>query len=136
MHRWIWISVPLGFVVTLVAAFSLTPAASGMGTHQQLGLPDCWFHNLTQLPCPGCGLTTSFVQLVHGQLAAACKAHPLGPLFLALFAWGSACSLLEFFGISTAFGALLDGKHFYWVGGGVTVFMLVWLGRLYSILSI
>lgn len=31
-------------------------------------------------PCPGCGMTRSFVHLGHGQLARAARANPAGPL--------------------------------------------------------
>lgn len=49
-----------------------------------LGLPSlCPFHNLSGVPCPGCGLTRSFVCLAHGQIAAAFEFHPLGPLLFA-----------------------------------------------------
>jgi hypothetical protein len=60
------------------------PAADGRVAH----LPDvCMFHALTGLPCPGCGLTRSFVCLAHGRLFDSLRYHPLGP---ALFAFISA----------------------------------------------
>lgn len=60
----------------------MTPAASGLGTHQQLGLPPCPLHLFTGYPCPGCGLTTSVSHLLDGHWSAAIAAHPLGPLAL------------------------------------------------------
>jgi Protein of unknown function (DUF2752) len=61
----------------------LEPSPAGHGTHVQLGLPPCGFLALTGLPCPGCGLTTSFVHLLRGELSAAALANPLGiPLCL------------------------------------------------------
>ncbi len=49
-----------------------------------LGLPSiCPFHNLSGLPCPGCGLTRAFVCLGHGQIGAAFHWHPLGPFLFA-----------------------------------------------------
>jgi len=74
----------------------LTPDKSGHGTHQQLHLPPCPSVLLFDRPCPGCGLTTSWTALIHGQFAYAFHAHPLGPpmyllftasAFLALYGW-------------------------------------------------
>ncbi len=62
---------------TLLLSALLPPPRNGA----ILGLPSlCPFHNLTGLPCPGCGLTRAFVCCAHGQLAAAFAYHPLGPI--------------------------------------------------------
>lgn len=61
---------------------------SGHGTHTQLGLPPCPSALLFDRPCPGCGLTTSFTALLHGQWGLAFSAHPLGPfLYLGITIW-------------------------------------------------
>jgi hypothetical protein len=44
----------------------------------------CWFHGLTGLPCPGCGLTRSFASISHLELGAALHFHPFGVLLYAL----------------------------------------------------
>jgi hypothetical protein len=46
----------------------------------------CGFRRFTGWPCPGCGLTRSFVYAAHGQLAASFGAHVLGPVCFALVA--------------------------------------------------
>lgn len=62
---------------------TLGPEAAGQGAAVQLGLPACGFRTLTGIPCPGCGLTTSFVHLTHGEWVDAAFANPLGvPLWL------------------------------------------------------
>jgi hypothetical protein len=58
---------------------ALHPDASGHGTHQQLGLPPCPSVLLFDRPCPGCGLTTCWCALLHGNFGLAFHAHPLGP---------------------------------------------------------
>lgn len=57
----------------------------GHGTHQQLGLPPCPSVMLLGRPCPGCGLTTSWTALLHGDLATAFHVHPLGPVLYLCF---------------------------------------------------
>lgn len=65
------------------ASFYLSPDPRGLGTHEQLFLPPCAFHWLTQIPCPSCGLTTSFAYLAKGEFVMGFQTHPLGPfLFL------------------------------------------------------
>ena len=81
--RFLWALLGLGAASVLGLSCYLTPNPSGHGTHVQLGLPPCGFLWLTGLPCPACGLTTSFAWVAHGDLHASLRAHPLGlPLFL------------------------------------------------------
>ncbi len=63
----------------LVAAWLLHPRPSGYGTHEQILVIPCLFRWLTGLPCPACGLTTSFALMARGQVLAALRAHVLGP---------------------------------------------------------
>ncbi len=51
----------------LSVAYCLQPAAIGLGTHQQLGLPPCTFVALYGIRCPSCGMTTSWSLLMHGR---------------------------------------------------------------------
>lgn len=77
-----WGALATACAGVLLLARTLTPSATGVGTHIQLGLPPCGFLALFQLPCPACGLTTAFAHLAHGAVAASLAAHPLGlPLF-------------------------------------------------------
>lgn len=50
-----------------IVAASLQPAAAGMGTHQQLGLPPCTTVALFGIRCPSCGMTTSWSLFVRGS---------------------------------------------------------------------
>lgn len=70
--------------VTGFAAF-LRPSSQGHGTHTELGLPPCPCVLFFGRPCPGCGLTTSFTNLVHGNVLAAFRAHPFGPILYLIF---------------------------------------------------
>ncbi|MGD8861572.1 MAG: DUF2752 domain-containing protein [Myxococcales bacterium] len=92
-ERAVWGSLCAIASGVIALSFVLTPDPAGVGTHQQLGLPPCAFLYLTSLPCPGCGLTTSFAHMARLELTSAVAAHPLGvPLFL-LTALGAVFSL-------------------------------------------
>lgn len=43
----------------------------------------CWFRAVFHVDCPFCGMTRSFVALAHGELAAAVRFHPAGPVLFA-----------------------------------------------------
>jgi hypothetical protein len=45
--------------------------------------PQCVFHLLTGLDCPGCGSTRALYQLLHGNVRAAFHLNPM--LFLLMF---------------------------------------------------
>jgi hypothetical protein len=64
-------------------AVSLEPDSRGYGTHQRLGLPPCTFQSMFNLPCPSCGMTTSFANFVRGRFRQAADANSAG-LMLAI----------------------------------------------------
>ena len=65
-------------IPALVLPFFLRPGTVLAGTHTQLPLPPCPFYLVTSIPCPVCGMTTSFALLVRGLLIRSFLAHPLG----------------------------------------------------------
>ncbi len=67
-----------GGVVALVAACFLSPASIEDGPVL------CPVRALTGLPCPGCGLTRSWVYLTHGWWRESFLTHPFGPLAAAV----------------------------------------------------
>jgi uncharacterized protein DUF2752 len=113
--------------VTGIAAV-LTPDAHGHGTHQQLGLPPCPSVLLFDRPCPGCGLTTSWTALMHGQFGFAFHAHPLGPLLYAMF---TALAWLSLYGWVTRRMLMTDTPKFNRVAiAAVTAFLAFGLVRM------
>jgi hypothetical protein len=61
----------------LAISFAFTPSSM-----PKLGT--CLFRRVTELPCPGCGLTRSFCAISHGDFAGAWEFHPFGFAFYAL----------------------------------------------------
>jgi hypothetical protein len=77
----------LAWSLFLLGGFALAgwlePDPRGFGTHQRLGLPPCTFRALCDIPCPSCGMTTSFAHLMRGHFTQALHAH-VGGTVLAL----------------------------------------------------
>ena len=90
----------------LVAGFglaaSLEPDDRGFGTHQRLGLPPCTTRTLFGVPCPSCGMTTSFSNFVRGRFLQSAQANATG-LLLAIV-----CAVqLPWIAVSVARGRLI-----------------------------
>lgn len=64
--------VAAGAAAALGAAFLISP------DHVEDGPIICPFRRMTGLPCPGCGLTRSWVYLAHGRWSDSWAAHPFG----------------------------------------------------------
>lgn len=82
--QYIALSCVSGVVLTIARV--LSPSPNGLGTHQQLGLPPCFFHQFTGIPCPTCGMTTSFAHTVRLQFYEAFVTQPFGMLACVLMA--------------------------------------------------
>ncbi len=67
-----------------VIAMRLSPSPTGTATHTQLGLSSCAFLDTYGLPCPGCGMTTSFAWFVRGNIVASLYVQPMGCLLALL----------------------------------------------------
>jgi hypothetical protein len=73
-------------VGVLVTALLITPSPEGVGTHRQIRAltvngaapPACEMLRRTGLPCPTCGMTTSFAWFVRGNWLASLYVQPMG----------------------------------------------------------
>ncbi len=59
-----------------------------------LGVPLCWFHSATHIPCLGCGLTRSLSCALRGLFERSWHYHPMGVPILTLFVATAMQSLL------------------------------------------
>ena len=118
------------FCGLISALFFLTPAASGIGTHQQIIPVPCPILMALHIPCPSCGLTTSLTLLLKGRIYESFGAHPLGLLFLLIFL---TIIILSAYGLIT--------KHPWWsifqkrwlqnsLLYGICLLIAVWIARL------
>jgi hypothetical protein len=115
----------------LGVARSLQPSSSGMGTHQQLGLPPCSMQLLFGIRCPGCGMTTSWAHFTRGNWTQSIQASGGGFLLAVLAVWVSGL------GVRSTLTARPPGERtLNWLAvaavatGAVT--LLQWLERIFT----
>ncbi len=80
MPRLLALGVGMTCLAVLWIGAGIQPNPSGMGSHTDLGLTKCQFLGNSGLPCPSCGMTTSFAWFVRGNLAASVYVQPMGAL--------------------------------------------------------
>jgi Protein of unknown function (DUF2752) len=66
------------FIATWVQPYAPDGTPLRMASHQSLGMPACRFKEMTDMPCPSCGMTTSFALLVRGDVWNSLKANWVG----------------------------------------------------------
>jgi hypothetical protein len=62
----------------LITAAGLSPDQQGSGTHTQLGMPQCGWAVNYGIPCPTCGMTTSFAHAANVDLWRSFTTQPMG----------------------------------------------------------
>lgn len=116
----------------VLGAFALWVEADprGFGTHEKLGLPPCAPMELWNIPCPGCGVTTSFALAAHGHVLASFVNQPFGcalalsiPLF-AFWAWR-----VHLRGLDLR-DEIAKRSTWPWAVGATSIIALSWLYKL------
>jgi len=90
MNRIIAMVVLIGCVSPLLLAARLDPHPAGLGTHTQMGLHACAWHQTRGYACPTCGWTTAMALATDGRLFAAFFTQPTAAftaLGLAMATW-------------------------------------------------
>ena len=124
--RFLALAVLLLSAAAVAVALCLRPDARGYGTHTQLHLPACIFRQLTGLPCPSCGMTTSVAFMARLEVGRAFLIHPFGcigfpvVIFTGVF---SASSLLFGAAFGRAMGSIFCPKVLFFLG---ILFLLSW----------
>jgi hypothetical protein len=117
-------------VALLALGRSLTPDPRGFGTHEQLGFQPCLPMRQWNVPCPGCGVTTSIVLVAHGRPLAALATQPLGPIALAC---AFAAAVRAAIGHARGWDLALDFRRVSWRRWGsvlVALGALAWMYKL------
>ena len=121
--------------VVLAIATQLAPSPTGYGTHLQLGLGSCSFLRAFGIPCPMCGMTTTFAHLAHFHLWEGTVNQPFGLVLFLLTVGGLVVGTLELVsprGRWRSIGRWIERRE-----GAVAAFLLVGLiaGWTYKIAS-
>jgi hypothetical protein len=140
LNRWVrgaLLAIAFGLVGVFAIAAWLDPydaegKARRSETHLQIGLPPCSFRYLTGVPCPSCGMTTSFALLMHGDLTNSLRANAVGTLLavfgLAIIPW----SLVSVLRQRPLFVVSLE-RTSTWI---VVVFVVLLLTRWFVVLGL
>jgi Na+/melibiose symporter-like transporter len=116
----------------LAVAAYLTPSGTGVGTHEQLGLPSCGWVIFMEVPCPTCGMTTAFSHAARGDLIASFAAQPLGCVLAVSTAVALLISLLVMVTgapLARPLGALWGRRTGWWIAAAV---LAAWIYKLLS----
>jgi hypothetical protein len=85
-ERWFLGLLACVLLVLIGVSMVLRPDPSGLGTHQQLGLPACTSVQLLDLRCPACGMTTSWAWMARGRIDRALESNVGGAMLFVVTA--------------------------------------------------
>ena len=117
--------IPLGLAIGVLAAVGIGATLFWFNPAEHAFYPQCFFHRVTSLQCPGCGGLRAVHQLLHGHLLTALHLNSAAVLSLPLFA---ALLWREIAGRRSG----LQGRHFVdgrWVWGFVGMLLTFTLLR-------
>ncbi len=109
-----------------LGAVGLYTAASEISA-EAVSLIPCIFHSLTELACPGCGMTRACISLVQGQFYAAWCYHPFSFLIVGL-AIAAAFFPMQ---LKIAWNRCSLASQNLIVIGGIILCLSIWLIRIY-----
>lgn len=127
-----YLATIIASAATLFTARHLQPSPSGIGTHEQLGLPACPFFHFTGLPCPTCGFTTCFAYGARLQFYEAFVTQPFGFIVFCLTMTSIPISLFLMYR-RVAWADLIYSRRSKLVVYGFVVLLL--LGWVYKIIA-
>ena len=96
----------------------------------EVSLIPCLFHSVTDVPCPGCGMTRACLSLTHGHLTDALRYHPFSIVILVL-AIGTAFFPTQLSRVWTRFTLKTRNRILIL---GIVLCLSVWLMKLRDVL--
>lgn len=123
----------IGAFTILGLARWLEPDPSGVGTHIQLGLDPCVFLSALKVPCPMCGMTTTFSLMMHLSPVQALMTQPFGALLSVLTVVIAITSGLETINPRerwTFLSVYMEGREVRLIAGLSIVWMASWAYKI------
>ncbi len=126
-------------VFVIGASFVIAPAENGglripvplIGNYELPAM--CMSKIVFDAPCPGCGLTRSFVSLAHGECVTAFLLNPAGPLLFIICLIQIPYRYFKYNQSPSKLIKIIDA-HSEKIAWGVLVFMLcAWTTRMFCI---
>ena len=114
--RLIGLAVFVPAAILLGLAAWLEPSPLGFGTHEQLGLSGCVMLTHTGIPCPMCGMTTTFALMMDLRWFDGVSNQPMGAVIWVMTLATAAMSLSEVVWPRSLWSRFLnwaDGKEVY-----------------------
>ena len=119
--HWTFLAIAL---VVVVGSFSLSIREREQVIVPLVGFPlpgTCMFREMTGLPCPGCGLTRSFISIGHGRLLDAWHYNPAGFVLFAVIVFQVPYRAFQILRIRRGYGQ----HRFAWIDNGVLILLVV-----------
>lgn len=110
-----------------LGVIGLYTAISGISPAEVTLIP-CIFHSVTDIPCPGCGMTRACVALVQGRFGTAWNYHPFSFLLVGL------AIATAFFPVwlKNSWTCRSSGTQNLVVIGGIILCVSIWVLKIYS----
>lgn len=86
-------------------------------------MPGCFFRKLTDLECPGCGMTRATYAVLHGRFAEAFRLNPVGIILFPLAMIGLGLEVLGWVRGKTVYPRLSVGK---WGAIIIAAVLMIW----------
>lgn len=96
-------------------------------------IPLCAFKGFTGRPCPGCGMTRSVVHLLHGDVVASLRFHPLGIVMVGALVVGTAGAFAGAIGRRDRVWEWFDVKGAMAAIGFAVALVLLWVVRAFVV---
>jgi hypothetical protein len=123
-HHWVFLLMASA-VVTAACALSIRGEEEVVLPIVNVSLPGtCTFRRLTNLPCPGCGMTRSFISMGHGRVVDAWKFNPAGIVFFGVVAFQIPYRIFQIVRLRRGLPEHSFARFDSWVLVGVVVVLL------------